>query len=394
MTPSIGIIEALMAKDVYEFRNALNKVNFIMLNFVFGDTKGNIAWHTTGKIPIRKQRTGSEPYHVKAPGNNWVGWIPANKMPQVINPRGGWISTCNHKTVNYKYPYYLSSYFAPKYRFRRIKEIISGNTKKTTIRDHWNYMRDTKNLLGKEIAPVMVKHLMSFKDTEKLGKILSQWDYHDDKEKAAPLIFQALMRRFAYNTFQDELGDKLAKKMLSLYYVWNEKLKAMILRGKSAWFDDVTTERKEIMKDIFHKSAQEVYDEFSKKLGENPEDWKWGDVHTISFVSPLMKKGILKGLFGGGTWPMSGSGETLYRAIYPYNDPFNIDKTAVLRMVADLGDNEKVAAVISGGTTGRTFHRNNTDQLESYMDGTIEYWWFTDKLVKEHGESELTLVKK
>lgn len=49
---------------------------------------------------------------------------------------------------------------------------------------------------------------------------------------------------------------------------------------------------------------------------------------------------------GGGSHPMGGSGETLYRAVYGFNQPFGVTTSASLRLVVDLADDDKVLAVL------------------------------------------------
>ena len=89
--------------------------------------------------------------------------------------------------------------------------------------------------------------------------------------------------------------------------------------------------------------------------------------------------------------PMGGSGETLYRGLFDPNDPFSVKVSASLRMVADMGDNEKVAAVLPGGITGRIFSPHHKDQVPSFMDDSKLYWWFSDKAIAEHTEHTLEL---
>ena len=52
------------------------------------------------------------------------------------------------------------------------------------------------------------------------------------------------------------------------------------------------------------------------------------------------------------------------------------------------GGSDKVAAVMHGGVTGRTFHPHFKDQLQAYHYGTKLYWWFSDKKIQEHKQSE------
>ena len=90
---------------------------------------------------------------------------------------------------------------------------------------------------------------------------------------------------------------------------------------------------------------------------------------------------------------MGGSGETLYRSLYTYDKPQEISFSACLRMVADMGDQEKVLAVINGGTAARTFHPHHKDQVAAYASGKKLYWWFSDQKVKEHAKTTLILKK-
>jgi len=114
-------------------------------------------------------------------------------------------------------------------------------------------------------------------------------------------------------------------------------------------------------------------------------------VHTIGFVSPIRREGLGKGLLGDGPHAFFGSGETLCRGIYEFNDPFKVTLSASLRMVADLSDDDKVLAVLPGGVSGRLFHPHNKDQIKAFLNGDKVYWWFSDKAIQEHKKSTLLL---
>jgi penicillin G amidase len=61
-------------------------------------------------------------------------------------------------------------------------------------------------------------------------------------------------------------------------------------------------------------------------------------------------------------------------------------------MVVDLGDEDKVLAVLPGGVSGRLFHPHAKDQVEAFMNGDKLYWWFSDKAIEEHARTRLELV--
>ncbi|MBW2192644.1 MAG: penicillin acylase family protein, partial [Deltaproteobacteria bacterium] len=376
MAPSLGIENIFSAKNAAELISTLGDVTTVMLNFVFADDQGNIGWLTSGKIPVRSQGDSIVPFAVIDGKDNWIGWIPPDEMPQQMNPKRGWLGTCNHKTVKQDYPYYTSSYFLPYHRYARLKQLMNSKTRFTDD-DHWRFQRDVMNLMAKQTVPAMIKALLVHEDTAKLGRILARWNYLDDKDQSAPAVFQSVYHNFAYLTFVDEFGDDLTKIMLDRTNYWNERLEKMVLNGASPWFDDISTDEKETMYGIFHSAGIKSIKELGDKYG-SPEKWKWGEMHRFELVSPIMRKGPLKGFLGGDSHPMSGSCETLYRALYRYSDPFDVEISASLRMVADLGDNDRVLAVLPGGVCGRLFDKHTTDQIDAYMNGDKMYWWFSD----------------
>ncbi|MEN8210564.1 MAG: penicillin acylase family protein [Thermodesulfobacteriota bacterium] len=391
MGPNVGILDALTAKDSKTLVNALNKTPMLCINWVFADSKGNIGHQASGKIPIRDNGDGTFPYPVKNSNDNWRGWIPADEMPGEINPEKKWIGTCNHKTIKSDYPYYYSSYFAPSYRYRRLKELMASSDEKD-VNDLWMYQRDTKNMLAQKISPIIAKILLKHDDTKIMGKILSDWNFRDDPDKAAPAIFQTTYKLFAKLVFEDDLGEEKAMIMLNNWYFWQERLERMVVNGNSPWFDNVKTgNKKETLEDLFHLAALNAKALLIHKLGDDPKKWQWGQIHTLELVNPIRREGTGKTWLGSGPMPIGGSGETLYRGWYDYNKPFEVTHCAALRMVVDFADKEKVVAVLPGGVSGRTFNPHQKDQVDAFMSGENMFWWFSDKAIDKHTKSKLIL---
>jgi penicillin amidase len=392
--PSIGFEKLLVCRTVEEIRRALGHVNQIGLNFVFADIEGNIGWQTTGKYPIRTRGKGLVPHVVKDSADNWSGWIPWEDMPHAVNPARGWLGTCNHLTVGPDYPYHFTSHASPSYRYRRLIQLMDSPGKKS-VDDHWSFQRDALNLQAKTLAPILSRVLLAHKDTNHMGQVLAEWDFTDTPDKAAPTVFQAVLREFALLVYADELGDDLAHTMLDNWYFWQERLQKMVLENNSSWFDNIkTADRKETRDDLFHQAALNAGKNLASMLGRDPAQWLWGKVHVQEFVSPIRRSGAGKNFLGGGSYPASGSSATLYRGLYDFSKPYKVTVPAALRMVADLADPDKILAVLPGGVAGRQFDPHATDQVQSYMDGSKVYWWFSDKAIKEHTEHKLTLNPK
>ncbi len=393
MGAGIGVMDLVKAKNAADIRSALAHASMIMLNFVFADTDGNIGWQVTGRLPIRSRGDGTVPHVVTDGKDNWDGFVPFEQMPQAANPDKGWVGTCNHHTVAHDYPYYYSSYQSPSYRYRRLKQLMATPGRKTAS-DHWAYQRDTYNLLAEKLVPFMVKVLEDSPETRDLAEMLGKWNRCDDVDAAGATLFHAIYEHFAWQTFSDELGEDLAEKMLKVWYFWQERFQQMVLSDDLGhWFDDTATaDTVEDKRAILIRAAKAARDDLGASWGSDPQRWKWGKVHQHTFVSPIRRKGFGKGFLGGGTHPAAGSVEALYRGRYEYNAPYGVTISAALRMVADLADEDKVLAVLSGGVAGRVFHPHAKDQIQSFMDGEKMYWWFSDREIATHTRSTLILT--
>ena len=384
-----GGTDLMLARNVAEAGKIVSRVN-APYNYVVADVDGNIAHFTGGRVPIRLRGDGSTPLPVTDGADAWNGIIPFDQMPTITNPKRGWAGTANHRTLPADYPFAYSTYFASSWRYRRMKELLDGSD---TIgaEQHWDFMRDTKNTMAAELAPIMAEALAAHDDTKEMADLLRDWDARDEPDIVAPTIFQVTYRQFARLTFEDELGSDVANRMLGGYYFWQERLARLCRENQNAWFDDVTTSERETRDDLFHSAAMLARDELTELLGPDVQDWQWGKLHTVTFSSPTIPGKFAAGLLGGGTLPKDGSGETINRATYKFAAPYDAVYIASLRFVADLADPDKIMAVVSGGVSGRQFDPHLKDQLDAWQSGEPSYWWFSDEKISEHSRNELHL---
>jgi penicillin amidase len=384
-----GGTDLMLARSVAEARQISARVN-APYNYVVADVDGNIAHFTGGRIPIRLRGDGSTPLPVADGTDAWGGIIPAAQMPGVVNPRRGWAGTANHRTLPADYPFAYSTYFASSWRYRRMMELLDGPNA-ISAEDHWRFMRDSKNTMAAKLAPIMADALAADDDTREMADVLRAWDAMDDPDAVAPTIFQVTYRQFARLTFEDELGQDVAARMLDGYYFWQERLARLCGENTNAWFDDVTTEARETRDDLFRRAALLARDELTERLGPDLNSWQWGKLHTVTFFSPIIPGKFAAGLLGGGTAPKDGSGETINRATYLYDEPYDSVYIASMRFVADLADPDKVMAVVSGGVSGRQFSPHLKDQLDAWLSGEPGYWWFSDAAISAHIRHEQRL---
>src|SRR4029077_2406227 len=152
---------------------------------------------------------------------------PKDRMPGMQNPPRAWVGTANHDTRPADFPWYYTSYVAPPYRYLRMGQVLDA-AQGMTADDHWQLMRDDRNLQSDALRRAIVAALKADPAHGDLAAILESWDGVDRADAAAPLIYQELYREIALGTFADELGEPLANDMLSLWYFWQQRFDALV----------------------------------------------------------------------------------------------------------------------------------------------------------------------
>lgn len=388
----IGIDRLLTAQSVADVDQAVQAIDVMYFNFVFADKTGALGQRASGRVPVRASGQGSHPKAVGT-SDDWLGFIPPSEMPSIQSPTSDWTGTANHDTRPDNYPYDYSSYLSPSYRFRRMAEVLNKGQRMQTS-DQLALVTDTHNVQTLRLKPALVAALKSAPAHVDLARILSNWDGRDDQNLAAPVIYHALYEHLALETFTDEMGSKLAREWLGNWYSWQERFDQLLGTPDSHWFDDTRTSQRETLHDLIRRSATAVRAELQSRYGHSPDTWRWGNAHRVTFSSPLRRTGIGRDILGVAPAPMSGSTDTLHRSGTKFGGQFDVEWFASARLVADLGDDEKVEAVVSGGVVDRQFHPHQKDQLGAWFEGRLLPWWFNRTKVEANARSTQELVPR
>lgn len=386
---SLGTEELLLAKNIDQARAALRK-NPTPLSHIVVDKHGDIARISTGRVPKRLRGDGSKPYVVTDSSDNWDGVIPFDEMPMNIRPASGWAGTANHRVVKADYPYAYSTFFSSSWRYRRIKEFMTAH-KTVSVDNHWSLINDVKNPMAQKLAPLFISVLNANEDTINLAKILSDWNLRDDINQSGAAVFQLMVKHFARLTFSDNIDTALWPEFFDATYYWQERLLLLMQDNHNHWFDDITTGPIETRDDLLRFAAKASIDELTQRLGADPANWQWGNVLTITFSSPVIPGKSAAEWLGAGTRPMFGSSQTLNRGKYPYSSDYKAKYIDSIRFVADMSDNEKVVAVVPGGSSGRYLDPSLHNQTDAWMNGSQHSWWFSDEKIKAHAVHTLKL---
>ncbi len=93
-----GLYELSHVDTIFKARDALRKIHAPGLNFLMGDTSGNIGWWAVAKLPKRPDHV--DPNFIQDgsdPSNDYTGTWPFESNPQFINPGSDIIVSANHQ---------------------------------------------------------------------------------------------------------------------------------------------------------------------------------------------------------------------------------------------------------------------------------------------------------
>jgi penicillin amidase len=359
------------ARNIDDVTEALKSWTIPGQNFVFADTRGNTGYWCAAAIPIRSKGDGLLPVPGWTGEYEWEGFVPAGERPHLINPEAGFIATANNKPVGRDYPYLIGHYWEPLDRISRIQQMLEAK-KRLSLDDVVEMQQDVYSVSASEMTPsllAVIKSRLNGPEAQAAGDILAEWDFMMDKESVGACLFEVTYQKTMENTFKDELGDALFQAYLETGSFPPRAMRRLFRKGGSPWFDDVHTPETETMEDILAKSLTETLAELKEALGNDMSTWRWGRIHRLTFKHVLAKKKPLDWLLNLGPFPIGGSNLTVNVGRYPYENPYDVNVGASLRMIVDLSDVDGSLRVLPTGESGQPGSRHYQDQVDLYLEG-------------------------
>ncbi len=353
------------AKNRDEFETALENFQTPAQNFVFASNDGTIAYKANGKIPIRKKGDGLLPVPGWTDEYEWTGYIPFNELPKTVNPKEGFISTANNKVISDDYPYHISHNWAQPYRQMRIQEVLKANDQ-ITAKDMRDLQMDKMNLQAKEFVPIFLNEIKGIKDkTEKEAiQQLKEWNFVDNEELAAPLIFNRWMTKISDVLFNKEISVEMLEKFGGRKQAVDELLRHAAEGNPGPWIKE-NGGLQAVLKKSFELAINEIKDE----QGNSVSKWSWGEYHQLYFPHPLSSVKPLNYLFNSdGRIPVGGSSVTVQAAANK-NDG-TVNHGGSWRFVIDTANMDSAYHLVGPGQSGHLKSKWYHNQLNAWANGT------------------------
>jgi penicillin amidase len=369
-----------------EFRDALRYWDVPSQNFVYADTKGNIGYQTPGRIPIRaKNDSGLIPSPGWTDEFEWKGFIPFDELPRIFNPERGYIATSNQAVVPIEYydqlakklgeglNYTISREWDYGYRAQRVVELLKEKVPHT-VSTFQSIQGDNKLISAEELLPYLANLKFDSNELAEARDWLLKWDYECGMDSPQAALYAEFWARLVNDLFGDQLPESIEirggdREMQAIFQLMD--------KPNNAWWDDVTTKSVvESREDILIRSFSEAYNNTVAALGKNRNNWRWGDLHTATFVSnPLGQSGIrlIENLVNRGPFATSGSTGAVNNTVwYTNSGDFSVKWVPSMRMIVDLGDFTNSVAIHTTGQSGHPYSEYYADMIELWRN--IKYY--------------------
>lgn len=286
----MGALRLAETDNCYEFMDQLAWYKAPSENMVCGDDGGNISWLAAALTPKRSEGWYGR---IPVPGTGdyeWEGFRSHTELPQEINPEHGWLGTANNdiQPEGYYPPIMFRSNSSS--RWDRLQEMFEGASN-LKADDYERMQHDTYYPWFEDQRLLLEGWASDNPDVEQARQELTEWDaeYHKDSRAAA------VHSRWRSNLDSEARDD-------------NNPLEERRALAETALIAAI--------------------DELKSTLGDDLDDWRWGQIHRSAFPHWLVSAYDLPAVErSGGSGLIASTGAT-YREIIDFSDLDNSRATS------------------------------------------------------------------
>jgi penicillin amidase len=333
---SLGVLDVASGPELVEL---LSEHAHPVSNLVWADRHGSIGYKTVGRLPMRRGDCPDLPKPGWTGEHEWEGWVPYEEMPELTDPKAGFVVTANNRVAPDGYPHHITSDYLDGYRARRVEELITAQPEHD-LESFQEMQTDMLSLPGLETVHRLAR--LRPRDQRELAAIerLRSWDGRLSPESVAATIYQAFTLRLGREVSRAAIGDRdLAERWLDradngfIAHVtspwrWQSHLLALWDEGDD---DLVGRSWPELVLDALRATL----DDLDARLGPDQEAWRWGRVHPLVFPHALGEVNPLLGWIFNRRLEVGGGQETVAQVGWDPNDPFTAIWAPCWRIVAD-----------------------------------------------------------
>lgn len=364
------------AQNIQEASDAIAMIDAPGLNVTYAFANGDFAWWAAGRIPIYPKHVNPSLFLDGSSGkDDYLGFYDFENSPRNINPKKGFLANANNQPEAI-HDTYIPGYYAPENRAKRIDKLLRSKDV-FSVDDVKNMMLDTKSdvfeALNQEICEVILSEKQNLQKSElEIFEILKNWDGNHHANQIEPPIFYQTLYLILKYAMEDELGEKNFSAFHSLH-VMKSSYASFLRNDSSIWWNNIQTENIESRQDIFVVAFKKAAENLINNHGENPENWLWGKLHTLTHEHPLGSQKPLDKIFNVGAFEAPGGLEVINNlsfALGPETER-KVSYGPAMRRVIDMSNLDNTFSILPTGQSGNASSSHFQDQAQMYVDGVF-----------------------
>ena len=391
-----AIVGLNRATNYEEFRAALSLWDIAPQSIVYADIEGNIAYQSTGEIPVRAQGDGRYPVPGWSSDYEWLGVVPFDEMPLLLNPAEDYVHSANQPVTRLGVGPFDGHDAALGYRASRIVDMIENNSRHTTASVRQLQM-DARDGGAENLMPYLLDCMGCVGGSEQfqeMASLLEDWITHQSvADSPGAAAYQAVWRHLLRLTFHDELPEDYWPGGGSR---WFEVMKNLLETPDDPWWDDVATNFTETRDEIIEQAMIAAHIELTGLLGRTSDNWSWGRLHIAKFENETLgQSGIapIEWLFNRAAPERVGGSESLINATgWDPGSSYEVDWVPSFRMVVDLSDFSNSTSINTTGNSGHAFNHYYDNMIVSWTDGDQHPMRWDAEKIEADAAATLTLV--
>jgi len=378
------------ARNWQDFEAAFSQFDAPGQNVVYADTQGNIGYQATGKVPLRASGDGSLPEDGSDNAHEWVGYVPFDKLPSVLNPPSGIIATANSRITPTDYPNSLSVEWEAPWRSSRIYRVLEAGKKLSPgdmLALQTDIYSESDRFFAQRFANAVDHSQNPSPRAKAAARLLREWDGRMTARSAAPTIAVRSRDELERLLLEPKLGP-VPKDPRQAESTLNWKSYRWLMN--TIWLDNI----------IQHQPGRwlpQAYANYNDLLTAavegavadpaapmNLDSWEWGRFNAVDINNPVLGRIPLLGRWTGpGFQEQSGSPYTV-KAVTSTHGPSE-------RITVDLGNlDQSTINLVTGeaGTLGSPYY---LDQWDAWYQNFTFPWPFSPQAISESRAHELHL---